>query len=290
MGRGVSRRELVLKSWLRKLHAATLARGTVRADASAMLDDQPESIGKQLEIVHLLRSVRDEQSLAILSLDGQADSGVTTLLEVVQQARTLVFAGLSDAGLTERLLAARGPLMVSTSSDQVYLMFEVEGLERTDYFGRPALKTRLPKAITYMQRRDAFRTAVPSDKEVSCTILRDAAIHPTAGKLAVRDLSVTGLALADPARVLDIEYGKIYAARLDIPRMGAFEVNLSVIHVSEEEPAYKGAAKVRRVGCSFVDMPRSVRIRVQSFVSDLQREEIMRQRGLSGHAKMPPSA
>ena len=70
MNRGVSRRELVLKSWLRKLHAATLARGTVQAHASAVLDDQPESIGKQLEIVHLLRSVRDEQSLAIFSLDG----------------------------------------------------------------------------------------------------------------------------------------------------------------------------------------------------------------------------
>lgn len=280
----------MLKSWLRKLRAATLARGTARADASAALDDQPESIGKQLEIVHLLRSVRDEQSLAILSLDGQAESGVTTLLEVVQQTRVLVFAGLSDAGLTERLLAARGPLVVSTSSDQVYLMFEAEGLEKTDYFGRPALKTRLPKSITYMQRRDAFRTPVPSDKDVSCTILQDAAIHPTAGRLTVRDLSVTGLALADPARVLDDEYGKVYAARLDIPRTGAFDVSLSVIHVSDEEPAYKGAAKVRRVGCSFVDMPRGVRIRVQSFVSDLQREEIMRQRGLLGHAKMPPSA
>lgn len=290
MGRGVSRRELVLKSWLRKLRAATLARGTVRADAPAMPDDQPESIGKQLEIVHLLRSVRDEQSLAILSLDGQAESGVTTLLEVVQQARVLVFAGLSDAGLAERLLAARGPLTVSTSCDQVYLMFEVERLEKTDYFGRPALKARLPKAITYMQRRDAFRTNVPADKDVSCTILQDAAIHPTAGRLAVRDLSVTGLAVADPARVLDAEYGKVYAARLDIPRTGAFDVSLSVIHVSDEESAYKGAAKVRRVGCSFVDMPRGVRIRVQSFVSDLQREEIMRQRGLLGHAKMPPSA
>lgn len=280
----------MLKSWLRKLHAATLARGTVRADASAVLDEQPESIGKQLEIVHLLRSVRDEQSLAIISLDGDDENGVTTLLEVVQQARTLVFAGLSDADLTERLLAARGPLMVSTSSDQVYLMFEVEGLEKTDYFGRPALKARLPRAITYMQRRDAFRTPVPPDKDVSCTILDNAAIHPTAGRLAVRDLSVTGLALADPGRVLDVEYGKIYAARLDIPRTGAFDVSLSVIHVSDEEPANKGAAKVRRVGCSFVDMPRGVRIRVQSFVSDLQREEIMRQRGLLGHAKMPPSA
>lgn len=280
----------MLKSWLRKLHAATLARGTIRADAPALLDDQPESIGKQLEILHLLRSVRDEQSLAILSLDGHEENGITTVLEVVQQARVLVFAGLSDVGLTARLLTARGPIMVSTSCDQVYLMFEIEGLEKTDYFGRPALKARLPKAITYMQRRDAFRTAVPSDKDVSCTILQDAAIHPTAGKLAVRDLSVTGLALADPARVLDVEYGRVYVARLDIPRTGSFDVSLSVIHVGEEEPMYKGAARVRRVGCSFVDMPRGVRIQVQSFVSDLQREEIMRQRGLLGHAKMPPSA
>lgn len=287
MDRGVSRREFVLKSWLRKLRAATLARGKARADVAA---GQPESIGRQLEILHLLRSVRDEQSLAIISLKDQVDSGVTTLLEVVQHANVLVFAGFSDAALTERLLAARSPLTVTTSFDQVYLMFEIEGLEKTDYFGRPAFKTGLPETLTYMQRRDAFRTAVPQDKDVSCTILQDAAIHPTAAKLAVRDLSVTGLALADPARVLDVEFGKVYAARLDIPRTGAFEVSLSVIHVSEEEPAYKGAAKVRRVGCSFVDMPRGVRIRVQSFVSDLQREEIMRQRGLSGHGKMPPSA
>lgn len=281
----------MLKSWLRKLHAATLAWGTAGDDAMAALDAQPESIGKHLEVVHLLRSVRDEQSLAIISLNGQTESGVTTLLEVVQQARVLVFAGLSDPGLTERLLASRGPHMVSTSCDQVYLMFEIERLERTDYFGRPALKAGLPRTVNYMQRRDAFRTAVPPDKDVSCTIVqRDAAIHPTAGRLAVRDLSVTGLALADPARVLDAEFGNVYAARLDIPHAGAFDVSLSVIHASEEEPAHKGAAKVRRVGCSFVDMPWNVRIRIQSFVSDLQREEIMRQRGLSGHGKMSPSA
>ncbi|WP_196801299.1 flagellar brake protein [Bordetella sp. FB-8] len=278
----------MLKSWLRKLHAVALARGASGADAH---DAQPESSGKHLEIVHLLRSVRDEQSLAIISLNGQADNGVTTLLEVVQQAKMLVFAGLSDSGLTEQLLANRGPHVVSTSCDQVYLMFEIEGLEKTDYFGRPALKAGLPRTVTYMQRRDAFRTAVPPDKDVNCTILqKDAAIHPTAGRLAVRDLSVTGLALADPARVLDAEYGSLYAARLDIPRAGAFDVNLSVIHASGEEPAYNGTAKARRIGCSFVDMPWSVRIRIQSFVSDLQREEIMRQRGLSGHGKMPPSA
>lgn len=279
----------MLKSWLRKLHAAVLAKETVRAEESALLDEQPTAIGRQLEIVHLLRSVRDEQSLALISLSDQAGNGVTTVLEVGLQTNILVFAGLPDADLTQKLLQAQGPLMISTSCDQVYLMFEVDRLEKTDYFGRPALKASLPKAITYMQRRDDFRIAVPPDRNVTCTILHNgSAIHPTAGKLAVRDLSVTGLSLIDPARVLDDEFGTVYEARFEIPRMGDFGVSLSVIHASDEEPAYKGAAKVRRVGCAFIDMPRGLRVRIQSFASDLQREEIMRQRGLLGHGKMSP--
>ena len=270
----------MLKFWRNKLFTAVSAKPGARAAEPSVLAEQPEVIGRQLEIVHLLREVCDEQAPALISLGGQ-DDGVTTVLEVGQQADVLVFAGLPDAGLTRKFLQSQGPFMVSTSCDQVYLMFEVDALEKTDYFGRPALKSRLPKTVTYMQRRDAFRIVVPSDKGVTCTILQaGAAVHPTAGKLAVRDLSAVGLALADPARVLDAGSGKTYEARLDIPRMGAFDVTLSAVHVADEEPAHKGAPRMRRVGCAFVDMPRSVLIRIQSFVGGLQREEIMRQRGL----------
>ncbi|HEY0296293.1 MAG TPA: flagellar regulator YcgR PilZN domain-containing protein [Bordetella sp.] len=254
----------------------------LRLPSVEMLDGQPGELATLLEIAHLLRSVRDEQSLTLISLpDDHVSSGVTTVLEVGLQANILVVAGLPDSELTQKMLEATGPLMVSTSFDQVYITFEVDGLEATDHFGRPALKARLPKSVTYMQRRDAFRIGVPSFKGVSCTILQnDRPIHPTAGKLDVRDLSVIGLALSDAARVLDTTPGKVYDARLDIPHLGAFDIILSVVHATDEESAGKGVAKARRVGCAFVDMPQGVRIRIQSFIGGLQREEIMRQRGL----------
>lgn len=246
-----------------------------------MLDGQPGEITSVQEVAHLLRSVRDEQSLALISLPDGSVSGVATVLEVGLQADILVFAGLADEGSTEALLQTREPIVVSTSAGQIFVTFDVQGLELTQHFGRPALKTRLPKSATYMQRRDSFRINVPAAKEVSCTIMEgNEPIHPTAGRLVVRDLSVAGLALADTARLLDSTSGKVYGGVLEIPKVGEFEVTLSTVHAVDEESGIKGAGKVRRVGCAFVDMHQSVRIRIQGFIVGLQREEIMRQRGL----------
>lgn len=280
----------MLKFLSRKQPNRATAKASVAAGGQAaagkissveMLDGQPGEITSAPEVAHLLRSVRDEQSLALISLPDGSVAGVTTVLEVGLQADILVFAGLPDEASTQALLQTREPIVVSTSSGQVFVTFDIQGLEITQHFGRPALKTRLPKVATYMQRRDSFRINVPAGKEVSCTIMAgNEPIHPTAGRLAVRDLSVAGLALADTDRVLDPTSGKVYDGLLDIPKVGEFEVVLSTIHATDEESGIKGAGKVRRVGCAFVDMHQSVRIRIQGFIVGLQREEIMRQRGL----------
>jgi len=258
------------------------SQGTAGKMPSAeMLDGQPGEITSVQEVVHLLRTVRDEQSLALISLPDGSVIGVATVLEVGLQADILVLAGLPDEASTEALLRTREPIVVSTSAGQIFVTFDVQGLEVTQHFGRPALKTRLPKSATYMQRRDSFRINVPAAKEVSCTIMEgNEPIHPTAGRLVVRDLSVAGLALADTARFLDPTSGKVYGGRLDIPKVGEFDVMLSTIHAVDEESGIKGGGKVRRVGCAFVDMHQSVLIRIQGFIVGLQREEIMRQRGL----------
>jgi c-di-GMP-binding flagellar brake protein YcgR len=246
-----------------------------------MLDGQPGEITSVQEVAHLLRSVRDEQSLALISLPDGSVSGVATVLEVGLQADILVFAGLTDEASTQALLQTRDPIVVSTSAGQVFVTFDVLGMEVTQHFGRPALKTRLPRSATYMQRRDSFRINIPAAKEVSCTIMEGSTpIHLTAGRLMVRDLSVAGLALIDTGRLLDPMAGKVYGGLLEIPRVGEFEVTLSTVHSIDEESGIKGVGKMRRVGCSFVDMHQSVRIRIQGFIVGLQREEIMRQRGL----------
>jgi len=254
---------------------------TAKGDKLEVLDGNPVELTEPQEIANLLRMVRDKKpALTLFYLPDHSVNAVTRVLDAGSQTGPLILVDLDDVETTKKLVGTQGPVLFSTSVDQVYLTFETEGVWEGEHLGRPVLKSNLPKQVIYMQRRDSFRINVPPVKMVYCIVdVTDKQGRLTA-KMDVRDISTNGVALADPKRLLDTKTGTVYEAVLHIPRLGDFEVKLNVVHYNDDSPG-KGGGRVRRLGCAFLGMPETTRIRIESFITTLQHEEIMRKKGLT---------
>jgi c-di-GMP-binding flagellar brake protein YcgR len=229
------------------------------------------------EIAHLLQSIRDNQSLILVQPPNQSFNAVTTILQA--DADMLVFDVLQDDN-TNRQLAAAGKMLCETSVDQIRVSFEAPNLRLIPFEGRFALQARMPKQLAYVQRRDIFRAEVPDGWNITCTVNAADAMRKPA-RLKVRDISSTGMGLADDDRILDVTSVQTFTGLLDLGRVGTHDVEFRIVH-HYDEPMIRGRRDhTRRVGCAFADMHESLSIRIQSFVNLVQREQIARERGLA---------
>lgn len=249
-------------------------------------DDELYQVTSSMEIAHLLRSMQENQTLVLLQLSGRSSvNAVSMVLHVDQKAGMVVFdVPQRDEDLTDRLTGG-GRVLCEASLDQIRVSFEMPGVRLVQFDGGLALQASLPERLTYVQRRDTFRIDVPANRKATCVVKipsRDANDRVSPVPFMVRDISSTGVALADPGNVFDTTPGRVYAAELDLPNIGKFEVALRLVHHFDDTLLIRGeSVVVRRVGFAFDKMHDSVAIRIQSFVNLLQREQIARERGLS---------
>lgn len=230
------------------------------------------------EIVSLLELVQAQRVPLTMSLAEDAAIGTTTVLYANAATNTLL---VDAAGVDEldRRFVRGGVVTFETPPDQIGLAFETPGVSLVNYSGRPALHSHLPATAAYAQRRDTFRVDIPSAHPVSCELWPVQGQRKTPFRMQVRDLSATGVALADASRSLPVAAGTQYRARLKLPEMGALDLTLRVVHHRDEWLATGG--RIRRVGCLFDELDGMTEMRIQSYVNVLQREQIARQRGLS---------
>lgn len=240
--------------------------------------DQFYSINSALEIARLLKVAQTRQALVMMRIPGRPVNGLTTVLHADAATDTLILDAAQDVDLNHRLVSG-GRVVFEANIDQISLGFETSGVTIRDYDGRPALYSRLPDSATYVQRRDNFRMDIPTQQPAICEMWPEHDYDSAPLRLTVRDISSTGLALADPAMAINVAPGSVYRANLELPGVGTFELKLRVVHHHDDELAKGGMA--RRVGCQFERLDGSTSIRIQAYVNLLQREQISRHRGMS---------
>lgn len=236
------------------------------------------SVTSKLEIARLLHLAQTRNSLVLMRIPGRPVTSLTTVLHADGHADSLYLDAAQDVELNHRMISG-GRVLFETTIDSITLAFETSGVKMVQYEGHPALHSHLPEAASYAQRRDNFRMDVPTQQPATCELWAEHDYDSAPIRLAVRDISSTGLALADTAMAINVAPGSRYRCNLDLPGVGSFELSLRVVHHHDDEVAKGGLA--RRVGCQFDRLDGSTGIRIQSYVNSLQRELISRQRGLS---------
>src|SRR5687767_14853904 len=160
--------------------------------------DDRYQVRSVLEIGRILRGLVAHRALMTAHAGEHGAFFVTAVLEVDDDAGTMVCDYGVDAALTERLLAAPSLTFV-TQLDHVRVQFSVTGAAAIDYEGSPAFRVDMPEVVVRLQRREHYRLKVPRGRPLYCQLAPPAEAGSAEGKriaVPVYDISCGGVALA----------------------------------------------------------------------------------------------
>lgn len=225
------------------------------------------NVYSQVEIVALLRQLRDEGVLVTAYFDAEPGFAVTVVLEVNADFEEVIFDAPAEAIAHKRLLASRHIVFVGFL-DHVKVQFVARLAEATTYREGPAFRVRLPEQVLRLQRRDFFRVRPPLSKPAKCLVP-----YGDDGKqyesLRVLDLSVGGLAVLTYPEKFELPVGGVVNnCFVELPGVGSIVVSINVRHV---DPVPKDD-KARRCGCEFVDMAPASRVLLQRYINQVDAE------------------
>ena len=238
--------------------------------------DTDLQITSPLEIVSILRSLHDRNTLIHLHVPGRQLAIITTVLQIDSDAEILVIDNASEDELNARLLSAES-LSMEAQLDKIRILFTVRSVRACMHEGKPALAVPFPEGITRIQRREYYRIDIPLTEPANCTL--QLPTHPFTLKLSIQDISGGGLGLLDHDHVLENMLGSVFEyCTLRLPDQPDVKLSLKIVRAVSEKLANEKMAL--RVGCEFVNISNAASMQVHRYVSQLERKAIARQRGL----------
>ena len=234
-------------------------------------------IESRKEIVSLLRGIRGKNQLIRMLIQGESDVCVTSILDVDDQLDTVVLDSSIDPEQNKRILASQG-LSFETTLDKVRILFAAERVEPIVFGGNPAFKIVVPPTLIRLQRREYYRIATPVTNPVRVVVtLPEELGGITTFPLA--DISCGGIAILDNKLMLGETIGRDYpGCRIDLPDVGIVTATLQIRN--SLDMTLLNNKLNRRLGCQFVDLPRSMLAHVQRYITRLERERNARMAGL----------
>ncbi len=228
-------------------------------------------IHNRIEIIALLREMVAKRSLLTIHFNEGAEFIVTTVLAVNPEFEEVVVDWGADRQADLHLLQAER-LTAVTLVDHIKVQFSTGRPQETVFEGGPAFRMRLPSSVLRLQRRNFYRVKVPMGRPVICRVT-----HPAQPAklldLRVLDLSVGGLALlVNPAEFDREPGGHIEDCRISIPDHGHFHATLEVRNA--ELLAEGAKARLKRLGCQFVDLPPHVTGQIQRYILQVERSRL----------------
>lgn len=229
------------------------------------------------QIRQLLQEIIDHHAL-IGGHFGNGGSFLTALLELSDDEDTITLDASPDAATHRRVLSAP-KLVCVTQLDRIRIQFVLRDLEEGREDGRTVIYAPVPDEILRLQRRDAFRLAVPLSHAATCVIRTKGVAEPTVevvGRLL--DISVGGIALQVPTDIVEFVIGsQLETCQLRLPNLDPIPLQLRVCNISRQEQ--RSGAQMLRIGLSFADLPRSAENAIQRYIFNTERERNARERG-----------
>lgn len=229
------------------------------------------------EVIALLRSIGEKNQLVTMSLRGEANLCVTSVLDVDAEH---VYLDCSVNSEQNRRIAAAERVAFETSLDKIRILFAADGgLQAVSWDGRPAFRMALPASMVRLQRREFYRMPTPVSHPVHALIPLPFELGGGTHNFPLADISCGGIAIFDNKLMLDNTIGTMLPhCRIDLPDVGLVTTTLQVRNALDV--SMLNSKTNRRLGCEFVDISRGNLALVQRFITRLERERNARLAGL----------
>lgn len=228
------------------------------------------------EIEFILERLHDDASQITMFFNEGKDMLLTAVVAIEEDDLILDFGASMD---TNRKAVAADRLFCVTQHDKVRIQFILRGIERVEYQGQPAFRTRIPDEVLRLQRREFYRLTMPVTRPLKCTLaIPEASGAVNTLELNIVDISGGGLGLSLPD-TMSLNHDTIYrGCKFELPEIGSVSADLRLR--SQFDIVLKSGARVRRAGCEFVKPAGPMLTLIQRYIIKVERERKARESGL----------
>lgn len=235
----------------------------------------PYRIDSIQEVDQILLQLLNQGVLLRMHNGNASHSVITTLVDLDFEHDTIIIDSAAQQTINEQFLNSE-TVFFEAILDNVTVKFQVAAIYATTFEGRPALAGPLPTFLHRIQRRENFRIRPTFDNAVQCTLIINEVPH----HLEVHDISSKGIALIDPEEVLTEHITKIIPnCEMLLPTIGTVTVDLRLVRSQIQNRS--NGKKISLVGCAFFQPEANQQIRIQNFITNQERLQIARDRGLA---------
>lgn len=239
--------------------------------------ENAQDLGKYLlhssvEIRQILKTLASRGALVTAYYNDGRDSFLTSVVGVDQDRVYL------DSGQTEsinRSVGAARHFIVTTALDKIKIQFSLSSLKSGRFENRNVFSAVLPDEMLRLQRREFYRLETP----VSIPLKLQIPGRRIAGQATVVDISGGGVGVVIPSDPdLQMKVGlSIDGCKIDLPQEGMLVANLCIRNRFQASSSRSGTGGVR-LGMEFVDLPAAELMRVQRFITRIERERRAREK------------
>jgi flagellar brake protein len=237
-------------------------------------------VNSRREIINLLRTVGDRNQLVRMQANGNADSFVTSILEVDDVQGVVIIDCAPSAMINQRVLES-DDISFETVLENIRILFSASHAESCIHEGRPALCIEIPTHVVRLQRREFYRVPTPVANPVRCTIpiVNETDNTTTTAILPLYNVSGGGIATVDEKKLIPANIGAVYKnCQIDLPG-GAVTVTLQLMNL--HDITLSNGKGTRRLGFTFVDPSNSAVTAIQRYLTKLEREQNARATGMN---------
>jgi c-di-GMP-binding flagellar brake protein YcgR len=245
-------------------------------------DVSPYQVHSRREIIGLLRAMQERNQLVTMQADDGADAVVTSVLEV-DEAGGLVVIDRAPSNLVNQRIIDSDNVSFETVLDNIRILFFATKVGECLYDNLPALYIPIPETLVRLQRREHYRVPTPVANPLRCTIHippDDQGMGGTTVVVTLKDISCGGIGIIDEKKLLDNTIGRVYKdCRIDLP--GGSPLLCSLQIRNSHDLTLVSGKSIRKLGCMFVDLPKSMLAAVQRYITKLERERNAKATGMN---------
>ncbi|MGB0127743.1 MAG: flagellar brake protein [Rhodocyclaceae bacterium] len=220
------------------------------------------------EISFLLRGLLRAGDLITAFFDEGNDFLLTALLDVEDDGLVLDYG--ASAEMNRKALSASKLTLIGTH-DKVKIQFSLAGVEEITFRDKPAFRAPLPEQLLRLQRREYYRLTAPIARPLKCVLT--VVEQGRRRKIEAQVVDISGGGVAVMAAPTGTEFSvdqRFESCQIDLPDVGTVVAGLRVRSVFEV--TLRNGTQVKRCGCQFVELPRTMVSMVERYIMKIERE------------------
>lgn len=223
------------------------------------------------QITIYLSMLCKKSSMISAGFGANDQSYLTTVIGIDEKNHTLFLDYGSREDLNQQILSA-SKVTFETEYNGIKVSFVGSALKKVTLEGELAFSMHIPKSLFWMERREFYRVRTPFSKPSQCQLLLE---HGRTINLKIYDISLIGFSMFNTSReISDLLVAGSTITDATLILANGFEERISFETRYRLVTKANRTQKVQKIGCKFISISRSVENAIQSYMQQIQREEL----------------